>query len=244
MVQAGEVLVTLRNPALLAERERIAAELAQAEQGAYASMGSDLGKAGMADEQVQRWQSERARMDERIAALQVRAHRSGRLVLSHTEDLPGRYLHRGDMLGHVLSGDTTTVRVAVPDQDIAPLRERTQAVSVSGAQVDAFGLPARLLRDSVGATHLLPSAALSADMGGQIQTDPQDEHHTKTLQPVVIMDVQLREALREDQAPSSLRSDRLGERVWVRFDQGWSPLPSQAWRWLQHRALVDFSAQH
>jgi putative peptide zinc metalloprotease protein len=239
-VSKGTLLVSLHNPKLQAQHERIAAELSQAEQGAFAFMGSDLGKAGLAGDQVRRWQAELARVDEQIASLQVRAHRHGRLVLPKSDDLPGRYLHRGELLGHVLDDAPATVRVAVADQDIATLRAHTQAVSVAGHGADAPALPAHLMRDSVGATRELPSAALSSDMGGQIPTEPQDEHHMKALRPVVLVDVQV------DAMPGNhaLDSSRLGQRVWVRFDQGWTPLPAQAWRWLQRRALADFNPNH
>jgi putative peptide zinc metalloprotease protein len=248
MVQAGALLVTLHNPKLYAQRERITSQLAQAEQGAFTFMGSDLSKAGQAGDQMQRWQAELHHVDEQIEALQVRAHRAGRLVLTRTEDLPGRYLHRGELLGHVLSDAPATVRMAVQDQDITTLRANARSVSIAGHMLDASSLQATLLRDSVAATHLLPNAALSTDMGGQIQTDPQDEHHTRTVHPVVLMDVQVATQPRAPSAATSmnngLSNGRLGERVWVRFDQGWSPLPSQAWRWVQRRALVDFNPQH
>jgi putative peptide zinc metalloprotease protein len=243
-VQAGALLVTLHNPRLYAQRERITSQLAQAEQGAFTFMGSDLSKAGQAGDQMQRWQAELHHVDEQIEALQVRAHRAGRLVLTRTEDLPGRYLRRGELLGHVLSDAPPTVRIAVQDQDVTTLRANTRAVSIAGRMLDAGSLPATLLRDSIAATHLLPNAALSTDMGGQIQTDPQDEHHTKTLRPVVLMDVQVAAQSAPQNASTSINKGRLGERVWVRFDQGWSPLPSQAWRWVQRRALVDFNPQH
>jgi len=244
-VQAGSLLVSLHNPKLMAQHERVTSELAQAEQGAFAYMNNNPGKAGQAGNEVQRWQAELARVDEQIAALQVRAHRAGRLVLPRSDDLPGRYLHRGELLGHVLSSAPPTVRVAVADQDIATLRAHTQSVSVAGHLPDAEALPARLMRDSIGATRELPSAALSADMGGQIATEPQDEHHTKTLRPVVVMDVQVAAPPAASQTdPGAINKALLGQRVWVRFDQGWTPLPAQAWRWLQRRALADFNPNH
>lgn len=252
MVQTGALLVSLHNPKLMAERERINAQLAQAEQGTFTFMNHDPGKAGQAGDQAQRWQAELQRVEEQIAALQVHAHRAGRLVLPRTDDLPGRYLHRGELLGHVLSEATPTVRVAVQDQDVATLRADTRAVSVALREPDATMRPATLMRDSIGATRQLPSPALSVDMGGQIQTDPQDEHHVKTLRPVVMMDVKVSASPMDDARLAAARigasanastdtNGRLGERVWVRFDQGWAPLPWQAWRWVQRRAMADFN---
>ncbi len=235
-VKAGDLLVSLHNPRLLAERARIAAQLAQAEQGEFTHLGLDSAKAGQAGDQVQRWTAQLARVDEQLAELSVRAHRDGRLVLPQAQDLPGRYLHRGALLGHVLSMDAPTVRVAVAETDVAALRDRTRAVSVRLSAPGSPAVPASLLRDSVGATRQLPSPALSQDMGGDIATAPQDTQHLQTLRPVVPMDVQLQTG-----AAGSVTDGRLGERAWVRFDMAWSPLPWQAWRWVHRRALSDFN---
>ncbi|MFT3858313.1 MAG: hypothetical protein QM742_12720 [Aquabacterium sp.] len=239
-VQAGDVLVMLHNPSLMAQRERILAQLAQAEQGSFGFLGEErgqnLGKAGQAGDAVLRWQAELQEVQARIDALQVRAARAGRLVLPGAQDLPGRYLKRGVLLGHVLDATPPRVRLAVQVDEVKDLRKDTRSVSVAWRAPDVPTLPATLLRDSIGATRELPSAALSADMGGEILTDPQDDKHVRTLKPVVLMDVTVDAA-----NTRSLDHTRLGERVWVRFDRGWAPLPWQAWRWVQRRAMADFN---
>jgi hypothetical protein len=49
---------------------------------------------------------------------------------------------------------------------------------------------------------------------------------------VVLMDVRLDEAT---------GAERLGERAWVRFDQGWSPPLAQLWRWTRQRVDASFN---
>lgn len=244
MVQTGDLLITLHNPKLDAERARVAAKLAQAEQGGFGFAGTDSAKAGQAGDEAQRWQAELARIDEQRAALAVRAHHAGRLVLPHATDLPGRYVHRGELLGHVLDRSTPTIRVAVAESEVGRLQEASPALTVRLSTQDGPALPATLLRDSIGATRQLPSAALSQDMGGQILTDPRDEHHQQALRPVVLMDVQVQrkgtQGMDTALGQGDQQDDRLGERAWVRFDQGWSPLPMQLWRWVSRRAVADF----
>jgi putative peptide zinc metalloprotease protein len=237
-VQPGDLLVTLHNPRLAAERERIAAQIAQAEQGAFGHLLADgtgsLGKAGQAGDALLRWQAELRHVEDQIEAMNVRARRAGTLVLPRAGDLPGRYIQRGELLGHVLGDALPRVRMAVHDDEVRQLRQDTRAVSVALRTPDVQAMPATLLRDGIGATRELPSPALSTDMGGQIATDPQDDKHLRTLRPVVTLDVALGVAHGIDAA-------RLGERVWVRFDRGWAPLPWQAWRWIRHRAVTDFN---
>jgi putative peptide zinc metalloprotease protein len=243
-VRAGELLVTLRNPRLLADRERLAAQITQAEQDQFMGMGighgNDAAKSGKAQDELQRLQAELSHLDTQLAHLQVRALSDGQLVLPFEHDLPGRYLHRGDLLGHLLTHQPTTIRVAVHESDAVRLRQRLDATSSGGVSVQLASLggaanAATWLRDAQGATRQLPSAALSDSQGGEIQTDPHDEHHLDTTRPVVMMDVRLAQAA---------SAERLGERAWVRFDQGWSPPVMQLWRWTRTRVDHHFNPAH
>lgn len=236
-VKPGDLLVTLDNAKLLAQRERLATQVTQAEQDQFNGMGigQDAAQSGKAQDELQRLQAETARLDEQIAHLQVRALSAGRLVLPNEQDLPGRYLHRGELLGHLLTGQPTTVRVAVREADAVALRQHLGEVSVRLSSQAHHTGAGTLTRDAVGATRQLPSAALSDQHGGDIQTDPQDEHQLNTMRPVVLMDVRLNQ---------TASAERLGERAWVRFDQGWSPPIAQLWRWARQRADAHFNPGH
>jgi hypothetical protein len=86
----------------------------------------------------------------------------------------------------------------------------------------------------------LPSAALSARHGGDVQTDPQDGDDLKPLSPVVLLDVQL-DALTD--ATGTLGRDRIGERAWVRLDGGFAPLSWQALKAMQRQVMQRFNPQ-
>jgi putative peptide zinc metalloprotease protein len=82
----------------------------------------------------------------------------------------------------------------------------------------------------------LPSAALSARHGGEVQTDPRDPDDLKPLQPVVLIDVRINAAPGIDDA-------RIGERAWVRFDAGLSPLAFQWAQFLKRQVARRFNPQ-
>jgi putative peptide zinc metalloprotease protein len=236
-VHTGDLLVTLDNPRLLAERERVASQITQAEQNQILgmSMDKDAAQSGKAQDELQSLQAELAHLDDQIEHLQVRALSAGQLVLPYQHDLPGRYLHRGDLLGHLLTRQPPTVRVAVREAEAVTLRQHLGDVSVRLSSLGEVAHPGTLVRDALGATRQLPSPALSDTLGGDIQTDPSDEHHVNTVRAVVMMDVRL------DHAPTA---NRLGERAWVRFDQGWSPPVAQLWRWARRRVDSGFNPEH
>jgi putative peptide zinc metalloprotease protein len=233
-------LLTLHNPQLQARREQVAAKLAQAEQTQYAHLGTESAKAGQADQDVNRLSAELDELDQQLSRLQVRAHQDGRLVWPRADDLDGLYAKRGQLLGQVLGAAPPSIKIAVPQADV-PLWHRTSQVHAMGRvsmrlqHPGAAAVPAASWRDAMGATQVLPSAALSRDLGGEIATDPSDAQHLRTLRPVVLMDFLPAQPL------TDVQDLRLGQRAWVKLDQGWAPPLWQGWRWVRHRALQDLA---
>lgn len=234
-VEPGSAVLQLNNPRLRAELERQAARVAALEAelfgllppGATSPDGTP-GHAGDLAAELAAAQSALARLRQRVDALTLRAGVAGRLALPSATDLDGAWLPRGQLVGQVLTGAPATVRVALPASerlDRAPdgvgVRLRSDAVGVHAA---------RLLRDGVGAVGRLPSAVLGDRHGGAIATDPRDPDGLQTLQPVLLLDIVFEPALAAEAA-------RLGERAWVRLDQGWAPLAGQALQALRRRML-------
>lgn len=243
-VDPGAVVLELSNPALrtrLARQEArvgaLEAELVQALPGRGRTDGGsgELPRAGDAQAELERAQSELDRLHERVAALTLRAQAAGRVALPNTDDLPGSYLRRGQLVGQVLGDTPATIRVALPESDARDLLGQTESVSVRLAASAWQVHPAQLLREAAGAIRQLPSAALSQRRGGPIATDPQDPHDLQTLQPVVLLDVRL--------GPSAAPPLRLGERAWVRVDAGVSPWGWQLARSLQRALMRRFNPQ-
>lgn len=240
-VQAGDLLLELANPKLAAERDGIAARLDAAEHQQFQAFGEDGARMGNASEEVLRLRAQLDEAERRIAGLQLRAGRGGRLVLPAQADLPGSWLARGSLLGHVLGAGAPVLRVAVDHEDAVRLRGRLRGISVrmAGAAAAQSAWPARLLRDTQAAVHELPSAALAESHGGGIQTDPKDQQALRTVRPIVVMDVAM-DAM-ADAPPRQASAQRLGERAWVRFDLGWSPLAVQLLQGLRQRAARQFN---
>lgn len=236
-VKAGDVVLRLQNPQLLARRDRVAAELSRAQQSQFGFMGMDAAKAGQAAEDITRWQSQLDRVDEQLAALQVRARSHGRIVWPEDQDMQGRYLKRGSLIGHVMAPGPATIRLAVDQDDLPKLRNGHSQVSVRLSDPRSTAQTALLVRDSMGATRKLHSAALSEAMGGTIATDPKDEHHLQTLRPVILMDVRM------NASGPQAQLTRLGERAWVRLDHGWAPPVWQLAQVVRRQVLKTFNPQ-
>jgi putative peptide zinc metalloprotease protein len=90
---------------------------------------------------------------------------------------------------------------------------------------------AKLTGEVPAATAILPTAALGDRAGGPVATDPTDKDGTRTLEPVFLFDVRL----------ASKQVERVGSRVWVRFDHGARPLGVQWHRRLHQLLLKQFN---
>jgi putative peptide zinc metalloprotease protein len=237
-VAAGDLVLRLANPGLETRLERqrarveaIETELFNALPSAAAADGSALGNRRA---ELVAALAELDSLVERVAALEMRARVAGRVALHQAADLSGQFVQRGHLLGQVLGAEAGRVRVAMLESDASDLQLTPRKASVRLASAHTSGQRGILVRDGGGATQRLPSAALSTRHGGDIATDPADD--LKALRPVVLLDLRL------DGASADGR-ERLGERAWVRLDNGFAPLALQAARELQRQVMQRFNPQ-
>lgn len=191
----------------------------------------DLVKAKMLEEE-QRYIEERlARARERQSDLVIRSQVAGTFVLPKAEDLPGRFVKRGELLAHVVDLRTITVRTLVDQNDIDLIRNQIQGVQVRLAERLAEPMPARITRLVPAASDALPSPALGSEGGGQVPLDPHDPKGQTALKKLFQVDLAL---------PLQQGLLNVGGRVYVRFDHGKEALASQWYRQGRQLFLARF----
>ena len=230
-VVPGQLLVSLDDPVLGAQREKLRGQLAGLRADRFDSLQRDSLKAGNLEEEMRRVEAELRRVEERIGLLEVRSQSAGRLVMPGQQDLLGTWVKRGATLGYVLDRKEIGVRAAVPERDAVLIRAGGSQVEVRLAETSRDTHAAGLVRDVPAAVHELPSAALGDRGGGPYVTDPGDKDGLRTLEPVVLIDLALPGRVLE----------RVGGRVWVRFDHGRQPLALQAFRRARQLFLQHFN---
>jgi putative peptide zinc metalloprotease protein len=232
-VKAGDPLVTLTDPDLGAELAAAQARLTALDIDYNRMLDVDAGRAQSIAEDAASARAELGEIQRRIAALNVVSPVEGRLVMPRDEDLPGSYIGRGAIIAHVLRSDDISVKVAVPQQDAGVIRAGTRSVAVSLVDQPNQILSAKLAGEVPAATAVLPTAALGDRSGGPVATDPTDQQGMRTLEPVFLFDVRV----------TGTPLQRVGGRVWVRFDHGARPLGVQWQRRLLQLFLKQFNPQ-
>lgn len=166
-VEAGEVLLLCTNVELRAQLSVLEARLQELRARHTEQEPTDRTKAQILEEEMKYVTQERDRIRERVDYLVVRSKQAGTFVVPREQDLPGKYVHQGDLIGQVLDLRTVTVRTLVPQQEIDLVRHQLEGVEVRLAEQVAKAQPASLVRLVPAATNQLPSPALGSQGGGQ-----------------------------------------------------------------------------
>jgi putative peptide zinc metalloprotease protein len=230
-VAAGAWIASLADPALESETRVLEAQAESCRLRLGAVATSDPVQANIHREQLRHLEAALESNRRRLADLVVVAPRDGRLILPRANDLPGRFLRKGEVIGYVVGADDPTVRVVVPEADIDLVRRRRARVDIRFADRVAGVVPAEVVREAPAATEELPSLALSTQGGGDIVLDPGKTDAPRALENQFL--IELRVA-----APSAPLL--IGERVHVRFDHGREPVAGRLWRALRQLLLRQF----
>jgi putative peptide zinc metalloprotease protein len=218
-VKKGDPLIECSDPLLPAHIQVLESQLRELRAIYNNQIIDNLVQAGITNEEIRHVSAELDRARERARELTIRSGIDGLFIVPMAQDLPGRFVQRGELLAYVIDRSTITTRVVVEQSDIDFVRQRTRRVSVRLAEEIPKIVPAVLRREVPAATDQLPSRILGREGGGDIPIDPRDMQGVKAFQKVFLFDLEL---------PETECLLKVGSRVYVRFDHGWEPL---IWRW-------------
>ena len=190
-------------------------------------------EAGKLQEDLTREQAALARLEVERERLALRSLSSGRLLLDQPSDLPGRFVRKGEVLGHVVGDHVPLVKVVIAQSAVDWVSAATRAVEVRLPQHVGEVLDGRLVRATPKASKDLPSAALGQGMGGNIVIDPQEPKGTRSLETVFEFEVEVPRMQRYE-------SLLLGSRAHVRFEHDPEPIGRRWLRVLRTQLLSQF----
>jgi len=231
-VRAGAPLLSLHDP-LLQSKARIAQARVRELKSRYrASRASNHIEAGIVKEELQVAESELGFISRQAEAMSVNAFKDGRLMLLEADDLPGRFLRKGDLIGYILDREKPTVRMAVSQDHIGQLRQSVVDIKIRFANRPGKEFAAAIIRQAPEATNRLPSAALATSGGGRFIVKPDKSGGLISSEKVFLVD--LKPEFEGQEIP-------LGTRAYVRIDHGSEALASQWYRRLRQVFLRQFN---
>lgn len=219
-VAAGQLLLRSDDPvieprlqALTAENDKLKA------QSRNFLRNKDHVSLKLVQEKMAHNNAEIVRLQERKKGLEVRAQSSGVFFTNTEQDLPGKFLVKGQDLGFVIQENVQVVRAVVKQDSIDLVRGQTENVIVRIASMPDQPMAASVVREIPSISNSLPSPALSDMGGGRIAIDPESRDEMKAFENIYQLDLEI---------TRDIDFRLLGSRVYVRFDHGDEPL---AWQW-------------
>jgi putative peptide zinc metalloprotease protein len=231
LVHKGAALLVMEDPSLASELEVAKAKVAEAQARYDVEHFTNPVQAEVLLQQLEYEKKSLERVNERYEHLIVYSEVDGVLTVQKSQDMPGQYYKKGELLGYLMDRRQLVARVAVSQEDIDLVRTRLKEVELrfAGEVNDSFEVT--VLREVPSALNELPTAALSPNGGGHIPVDPNDSKGLKTLDRVFYVDLDL---------PDAVTPNSFGGRVYVRFDHLTEPLFGQAYRRLRQLFLSRF----
>ena len=231
-VVRGQALVEAEDPALTMRVRSLEGQKTELEARYQLELVNRLPRAQQTLDQLRAVVADLERARERAGELMSRSSVDGVFTVPSPQDLPGRWVKKGDALGYVISQSTLIARVVVPQQSVALVRQHTRRVLVKLVEHVEETIPARIVREVPGASDRLPSLALTQAGGGELALDPMSSREPKSLQKQFEFEIEL----------PSARVAGLGERIYVRFEHGTETIADQVWRSVRQLFLRQFTA--
>jgi putative peptide zinc metalloprotease protein len=214
-VDSGTTLVAGEDGVLVESTAVIEKHLNELHLRLEAALPHDIVQANILREQVRLTEGQLDLSRQHLADLDLKASKAGQFLVMDEADLPGRFLHKGDIVGYVVGEDDPIVRVVVPQTDVDPIRRNVLTIEVRAADDLSHPLSASILREVPSATAELPHLALSTIGGGQVLLDPAKTDHPKPLETLFLFDLRV---------AGGIGKSRLGGRVYVRFHHPPEPI--------------------
>ena len=231
-VEHRDVLVICRNPDLSTELLVAKARLRELQARQTQQEPTDRVKAAILDEEIRYARQDLERAQSRADQLVVRSRRAGIFVAPSAPDLPGRFVHQGELLAHVVDLHAMTVRTVVNQGDIDLVRHHLEHADVRLVERLDTPMPAQIHRAVPAATKDLPSPALGSEGGGALAIDPTDPEGHKAMQRIFLVDLTL-----QNQTPVV----NAGGRAHVRFTHKSAPIAAQWGRHIRQLFLTRFN---
>jgi putative peptide zinc metalloprotease protein len=231
-VKRGDILVRCSDPLLPARIRVLESQLRELQVEYDMKERIDRVQASMTMDDMKQVRQQLAHARTKADELAIHSLADGRFFVPRAQDLLGRFLKRGEVVGYVLNNAAITARVVVYQSDVDLVRNRTLGVKIRLPEKITATLPASLVREVPAGTDQLPSRVLSRVGGGEVAIDPRDQKGVKAFQRIFLFDIQL---------PYQFRLFNVGGRVHVRFDHGFEPLAFRWYRAIRQLLLKRFN---
>jgi len=232
VVEAGTSIIRLYDPFLKSQARISQARVRELQSQYRAKRLTNRAEAGMIKEEIRVAESELNYIIEKTRTMSVVAAKHGRVLLPEADDLPGRFVRQGELLGYILDDSAPTIRMAVSQDHIGQLRQQIIDIKVRFASNPRNEFSVSIVRQAPEATNQLPSAALSTRGGGRFVIMPDSGNDLITKEKFFLVDLKF--DAEQPKIP-------LGTRAYIRINHGGEAIATQLYRRIRQAFLRQFN---
>ena len=236
LVKAGFPLLESYDPLLVAEENVQQSHLAELRLKLASERRDDPAQAAITKDEISSVEATLARLQEQQASLIINSKIDGKFVQASDNDLTGRYIKKGELIGYVIKPSMITARVVVAQKDIGIIRKETNNVEIKLSSNLSRTVPATIQREVPAASNQLPSRALGSMGGGGFAISPDDPDGLRALEKVFQFDIVIENSDLQNLSEQIF----VGERVYAKFNHGKKPLAQHFYRSLRQLFLSKF----
>ncbi len=231
VVHEGDPLFKLDDPLLPSRLSVLEWELKELHVRQTNEFMRDRTEVGILQDEINRLEAEIAEVRQKMAQQIIHSKEEGVFVVTHFNDLPGRFVKKGELLGHVADLSSVVARVVIPQKAVEQVRSYTESIEVRYTHQPNESIKGVVLREVPLIGNQLPNRALGTQAGGAIEVDARDSSGVQTLGQIYQMDIAL---------PEHQHGGYIGSKIHVRFNHRAEPLARQWLRSLRQLFLARF----
>jgi putative peptide zinc metalloprotease protein len=231
-VLKGSPLIVAEDPTLEPHIRVLEAQLRLLQTRAQSELFTDKVRWEVTREEIQSAQAELDHAQTQARDLTIVSPTSGIFVLlMPPDDLPDRYVRKGQPLGYVVPSAMVRARVLVSQDEVDMVRSRTEGVEVklAGRAYDTYR--ASIRREIPAASNKFSNLAMSSVGGGRVPVDPTDTKEPKALNSWFEFEIEM----------PATNVFVLGEHVYVRFEHGAEPVAWRVYRSVRQLFMRQFT---
>lgn len=219
--ELGATILKLENLELETRQDILLARLEEASARQKEILLQDRTQSEILKAKVSAIDAELKDVQAQLRNLEVTSATQGVVSLPLANDLPGRFVKRGEVIGYVADLRQVSARVVIPQSDIDAVRNNTRSIKVRLKSRPDEILAAQFLRELPQATDRLPSRLLGSGAGGDVAVDARDVSGVQTISNIFQVEIAL---------PMRNSGNYLGQRIYVHFIYDPDSLGSQLLR--------------
>ncbi len=231
-VDTNTAIIELHDPFLQTKSSISKARVRELKSRYRAERMENSYKVGIIKEELEVAQSELKYILNKQDSMTITARSAGTLIIPEADDLEGRFVRQGELLGYILDKPLSTIRMVVSQDYIGQLRQHVENIKVRFARDINQEYSAKIIRQAPEATNRLPSAILSTQGGGKLLVMPNDRNELQVKHKVFVVDLEF---------DPEQQKIALGTRAHVRIYHGGEPLAKQIFRRIRQVFLRQFN---